>query len=115
MYKRRVVMLFLLASGIFLFPSLSCNRWKAVPIGTILENPSSFDGKVVTVSGKVVQTFSIIHLRYFVIDDGTGRIPVIPARSMPQEGAEVRVTGVVKHAFTLLGKTMVVIIEEAST
>jgi len=81
------------------------------PIREILENAKAYDGKEVTVRGRVVQTVSFLGIRYYKLRDETGEIAVIPDKAMPQEGTERRVHGVVQHMFSIGDLKMVVIYE----
>ena len=36
-----------------------------VPIGKIVENPAAFEGKVLTISGKVDDSVSLLFLKYY--------------------------------------------------
>jgi hypothetical protein len=51
-------------------------------------------------------------LRYFVLDDGTGKITVITQKPLPKKGKKIRVKGEVKEMFSL-GDTRALVIIEA--
>jgi hypothetical protein len=78
----------------------------------IVENPRDYDGKKVTVSGEVRETFSLIIVKYFIVADRTGEITVITSRPLPKEGTKIRVKGVVNETFSLGQTQTVVIVEE---
>lgn len=81
------------------------------PIRKILENAKAYDGREVTVRGRVVQTISFLGVKYYKLRDETGEIAVIPDRELPPEGTEKRVHGVVEHLFSIGDLKMVVIYE----
>ena len=48
---------------------------------------------------------------YFVISDGTESIAVIPSKTFPKVGEEVKIKGTVKNAFVIGDKSLTVIVE----
>jgi hypothetical protein len=56
-----------------------------IKISDIQANPSQYEGKVVTVSGKVNETYwlSILNTGVFQIDDGSGTIWVVVKKAPP--------------------------------
>ena len=58
------------------FTLMACGMF-STPIKRIVENPRDYDGKTVTVSGEVRETFSLIIVKYFIVADRTGEITVI--------------------------------------
>jgi hypothetical protein len=84
----------------------------ATKIDTILTNPREYADRTVTVSGTVEETFSLVVIKYFVLRDETGTIPVITRRTMPARGNEIRVTGTVQEAFSLGDQRLVVLLEK---
>jgi hypothetical protein len=106
--KKITLLLFLLASVV-----IACSGIFATPISKILDNPRDYDGKTVTVSGEVTETFSFFVLKYFVLDDGTGTITVVTEKALPKKGTKIRVKGEVSEMFSL-GDTQALVIIEAS-
>ncbi len=92
--------------------AISCAAVFATKIGDIKKAPSSYDGKTVTVSGKVTGAHNLLVVKYFDVDDGTGEIPVVTQNELPKEGDAVRVKGTVNQAFVLGDARLVVIVEE---
>ena len=90
----------------------SCAALFATKIGDIKRAPSSYDGKVVTIAGKVTSTHNLLVVKYYEVDDGTGVIPVVTASELPKEGADVRVKGKVNEAFALGSARLIVVVEE---
>ncbi len=91
---------------------VSCAALFATKIGDIKKAPGSFDGKTVTIDGKVTSAHNLLVVRYFEVDDGTGEIPVVTQGDLPKEGESVHVKGRVDQAFVLGTARLVVIVEE---
>jgi uncharacterized protein YdeI (BOF family) len=91
---------------------VSCNERKAASAKEVLANPSVFDGKEVTISGTVWETYSFIGFKYYKIKDGAGEIVVIPVSETPASGQSVKVKGSVKKIQRIGNNPMIVIIEE---
>ncbi|MFA4827825.1 MAG: hypothetical protein WC855_10915 [Thermodesulfovibrionales bacterium] len=49
---------------------------------------------------------------YFVVDDTTETIAVIPSKTFPKVGEEVKIKGKVKNAFVIGDKSLTVVVEE---
>jgi hypothetical protein len=49
---------------------------------------------------------------YFAVSDGTETIVVIPAKTYPKVGEEVKIRGMVKNAFVVGDKSLTVVVEE---
>ena len=95
---------------------LSCNNnpffLRNHSIKEILETPGKYHGKTVTIKGKVTESFIALEVGYFVISDGTESITVIPSKTFPKVGEEVKIKGTVKNAFVIGDKSLTVIVEE---
>lgn len=93
--------------------AIACSGIFPTPISRIINNPRDYDGKTVTVSGEVTETFAFFFLKYFVVDDKTGTITVITQKPLPKKGTKIRVKGVVNEMFSL-GDAQALVIIEAS-
>ncbi len=91
---------------------VSCSSMLSTSIAKILKHPREYDGKTVTVSGTVKQAVNLLFIKYYVVDDGSGSIPVVTKRAVPSTGEKVSVTGRVDQAFALGDKSLLVIVEE---
>jgi hypothetical protein len=91
-----------------------CAAGSKVKIRDLSADPQKYNEKIVTVSGKVTQTFSIPLLSIGVaeIDDGTGDIWVKPAGRSFFEGQKVTVKGTLKIGFALGTRTFGYIVVE---
>jgi len=91
------------------------DRFMTTPIGDILKSPREYEGRTVTVSGVVADEVSLIAVKYFTVQDQTGKIAVMTSRVMPAKGEKVRVRGTVKEAFSLGTRRIIVITEEPAS
>ncbi len=91
----------------------ACSTLFATRIGDILKSPGAYEGKEVTVAGKVTATHNLVVVKYFEVEDGTGSIAVVTQNALPTEGDEVRVKGEVNQAFAIGSARLVVIVEKA--
>jgi membrane protein implicated in regulation of membrane protease activity len=73
----------------------------ATKINSVLADPSRYRTRDVTVSGTVVESFSLAERGAYMIDDGTGQLWIVVNRGTPRKGARVKVTGTVREAFNL--------------
>ena len=90
----------------------SCETSGTTQIGKILGNPREYAGKTVVVSGQVTEVFGLVFVKYFVLQDKTGRIAVVTDRPLPGKGTEIKVRGIVKEAFSLGDQQLLVLIEQ---
>jgi aspartyl/asparaginyl-tRNA synthetase len=73
-----------------------CDTYKkftATKIRDVLDHPRDYENKDVTLYGTVTDSSSVIFVKFFELDDGTGRIKVVTNRVLPQNGEKVQVTG----------------------
>jgi hypothetical protein len=85
----------------------------ATPIGKLLDDPGSYEGKLVRVQGDVAGAAGALGYGAYTLDDGTGKILVVTSTGgAPREGARVGVEGTFRSAFTVGPHTGAVIQEE---
>ncbi len=106
----RVVRRWSVLVGLGLLVSPAC-RLGHTPIRDILDHPRTYHGKKVTIAGEVTRGVNLLVVRYFIVRDATGEIPVVTRGAVPRVGDQVRVTGVVNQAFALGDQSLVVLIE----
>lgn len=106
--RKAALLLFLLT-----FVAIACDGIFSTRISRIIDNPRDYDGKKVTVSGEVTETFSFFVLKYFVLDDKSGTITVITQKPLPKKGSKLRVKGEVREMFSLGDIQTLVIIEDS--
>lgn len=80
-------------------------------IEQILNDPRRYDGKNISVSGIVTQSFSL-GVKYYVISDETGEIYVLTNQAVPNEGELVKVTGQFNQLMKVGNMKVSTIIEE---
>lgn len=107
--KRRFGLLIVL--GFTLITVTACSSVFPTPIHKILTSPRDYADKQVTISGTVVDVFSIVLLKYFTLNDGTGEMIVVTQRPMPTKGDKIKVRGTVQEAFSLGDQQLLVLIE----
>ncbi len=90
----------------------ACSTLFANKIGDILKSPGAYEGKDVTIAGKVTATHNLVVVKYYQVDDGSGEIAVVTDNALPKEGDKVRVRGRVNQAFAVGSSRLVVIVEK---
>ena len=82
-------------------------------IGSILDDPSEFDGREVRIEGEVTRTVGVPLVGgTYDVDDGTGTLTVVSDEGgVPREGAEVSVVGTFRALFTLGARSLSVLQE----
>jgi hypothetical protein len=90
----------------------ACSTLFATKIGDILTSPGVYEGKDVTIAGKVTATHNLVVVKYYEVDDGSGEIAVVTNNALPKEGDKVRVKGHVNQAFAVGSSRLIVIIEK---
>ena len=73
----------------------------ATKVNDILADPSRYRNRDVTVSGSVVDSFSIANRGAYRIDDRSGQLWVVSSSGVPRTGARVTVKGTIRDAFDL--------------
>lgn len=89
----------------------SCDSLFTVPIRKIVKDPREYAGKEVSIEGHVIDVFSLVVVKYFIVRDTTGEIAVVTDRTLPTRGQEIRVRGRVQEAFSLGDRQLIVLIE----
>ena len=70
-------------------------------INDVLADPARYSDKNVTLTGDVVESYSITGRGFYRIEDGTGRLWVFSDKGVPRKGARVSVKGKIKDGFDL--------------
>jgi hypothetical protein len=92
--------------------SLAAACASTVSIKDILANPRAYAERTVSIEGEVTGMFSLVVVKYFTVNDGTGSINVVTDRPLPAKGQRIKVTGKVNELFSLGTETVLVLIEE---
>jgi hypothetical protein len=89
----------LFAAGLFaVCLSSAC---ASTSINRILSDPSRYRNDDVTVSGAVVDSFSVADRGAYRIEDKTGQLWVVSTKGVPRTGARVSVTGTIRDVYDL--------------
>jgi len=103
----------LLAATVLATSFLVAGCKNPTPIGTILADPSHYEGQTVIVAGEVTETAGVMGFGMFGLKDESGEIPIIAQKGgSPKTGAKVGVSGTLRTAFTLGTESFTVILEE---
>jgi hypothetical protein len=85
----------------------------ATPIKELLDDPSRYAGKTVSIAGKVTSAAGVLGAGYYQVDDGTGKMNVVTKTGgVPREGAKVGVEGTLQTGYTIGTESLTVMIEE---
>ena len=87
-------------------------QFRSAPIANLLANPRHYEGKTVMINGRVVESQSLLIVKYFVLEDKTGRITVVTDRILPKVGQAERVRGKINESFSIGPARLVVLMEE---
>jgi hypothetical protein len=101
-----------LSAHVLLVLAAAACRAGPTPIRDILAKPADFDGKTVSVSGTVTDATNVLVLKFYRVDDGTGRIAVVTRKAVPLRGTKVEATGIVHQAFVIGDESLTVLVEE---
>jgi len=86
----------------------------ATKIGDIQSDLDKFKDQQITLSGEVIEVLSLpfIHKGAYQLDDGTGKLWVIPSDNIPSRGERVEVTGTVTVGVEIAGKRLGTVLME---
>jgi hypothetical protein len=84
-------------------------------IADVLADLRTYDGLPVTFEGEVSGAVNILGLKTYSLDDGSGTITVVTERGLPQNGEELRVSGVIHEMFNVAGVNYTVLYESADS
>ena len=92
--KAKVLLLTLFFS--LVFSNVGCDAAHgitATKITDILDHPRDYQGKEITVYGTVTNAVSLLVIKYYEVQDGSGSIKVVTDNLLPARGEKLRVTG----------------------
>ncbi len=82
-------------------------------IESINRDPGRFRGREITVAGRVVNSFAVMGVGAFEIDDGTGRLWVISDKyGVPGRDAGIAVTGRIEQGLAFGGRNFATVLRE---
>jgi hypothetical protein len=71
----------------------------ATRINKVLVDPSRYRNQDVTISGNVVESFSVMDRGVYRVQDQSGALWVVSDTGVPRVGARVKVTGTIREGF----------------
>ena len=85
-------------------------------ISRIKYDPQKYEGKRVSIKGKVVETAGIpfIQKGIYQVSDGSGKIWVVSQERRPSRGEKVTVNGKIKTGFSIRNQTFGTVIVEGN-
>lgn len=110
MRKKQIPITIVVLFGIIFFSG--CSHFSTTPIGDLLKDPRRYEGQTVAIDGKVVDSQSLFVIKYFTLEDKTGKIRVVTDRMLPDIGQSEHVRGKVNEAFSIGSARMIVLVEE---
>jgi hypothetical protein len=82
-------------------------------IESINRDPARYRDHEVTIAGRVVNSFDVMGVAAFEIDDGTGRLWVYSNKfGVPGKESKVAVTGTIQQGLSLGGRNFAMILRE---
>jgi hypothetical protein len=81
-------------------------------VNDVLADPGRYAQKEISLSGKVVESFSVAGHGFYRLEDPTGRLWIFSSKGVPRKGAAVRVKGKVHDGFDLSSVTGVLKLPE---
>jgi hypothetical protein len=91
--------------------NIGCDVLSTTPIGKIIENPREYSDRTLTISGEVAEAHGFLVMKYFVLRDETGEIPVVTNKTLPKKGTKLKIKGIIKEAFAIGDRQLLVFIE----
>jgi hypothetical protein len=98
---RRLPWLRFAALTILSVSALASTACASKTINNVLADPSHYRSREVTVTGTVVESFSLVERGAYMLDDRTGQLWVVSDRGNPRKGAQVKAKGTIREGFNL--------------
>ena len=73
----------------------------AQSIQKVTADPSRYRDREVTISGRVIDSYSVAGRGAYHVDDGTGRLWVVSEHGVPRTGANVKTRGTIREGVNL--------------
>ena len=93
MKLRKFLLAFIICLAFLNFACHVANSITSTKIRDILDHPRNYENKEVTIYGTVTNAVSLLVVKYFEIQDGTGAISVVTDKLLPAKGEKLKVTG----------------------
>lgn len=105
----RISLALVILLGTFLFTACPSRQ----SISKVLADPGRYDNKEVGIAGTVTDSYGVLHMGAYELDDGTGKMWVVTRRGVPSRGAKVGAKGRVYTGFNLSGRNFGTVLEES--
>jgi hypothetical protein len=105
----RIRLALLLLTGTLLFTACPDRQ----SISKILGDPGRYENKEVGIAGTVTDSYGVLQMGAYELDDGTGKIWVVTRRGVPSRGAKIGAKGRVYTGFNLSGRNFGTVLEES--
>ena len=99
---------FILAAGLFL---TACPSRET--ISKINADPGRYRDKEVAVAGTVTDSYGLLDMGIYEIDDGTGKLLVVTHRGLPSRGSKVGAKGRIYTGGSYGGRSYGTVLEES--
>jgi len=107
--QNRILMVVMLLAGIALLAGCPARE----SIARINQTPGRFEGREVSIAGRVVNSFGAMGAGVYEVDDGTGRMWVFSeSYGIPGRDAKLAVTGRVEEGFSFGGRHFATILRQ---
>jgi hypothetical protein len=83
----------LIATFVFAFSASVYALTPTTKIKDLLDHPRDFENRQITLNGTVTNAVSLLLIKYYEIEDGSGTIKVITDKLLPARGEKLTVTG----------------------
>lgn len=107
--SHRLSFLSILLFGTLLFTA--CPQRES--ISKINSDPGRYRNKEVGLTGTVTDSYGVLDMGAYELDDGTGKIWVVTRRGIPSRGSKVGTKGRVYTGFNLGGRSFGTVLEES--
>ncbi len=84
-----------------LVAALAASACASVTINKVLADPSRYRDRDVTLSGEVVESYSVTTRGAYRLKDSSGELWVVSNEGVPRTGARVEVKGKIREGFNL--------------
>jgi hypothetical protein len=81
-------------------------------ISRINADPGRYNHKEVTIAGTVTDSYGLLNMGVYEVDDGTGKLLVVTRRGIPSRGSKVGAKGHVYNGFSFGGRNLGTVLEE---
>jgi hypothetical protein len=105
--SRSIGLIFLLAVTFF---ATACPQRES--ISKINADPGRYRNKEVSVAGRVTDSYGLLNMGVYEIDDGTGRLMVVTQRGIPSRGSMVGARGRIYTGASYGGRSFGTVMEE---